>query len=88
MGEFIGDEIEVRFATKGGAPSSFVWRKAEHRITEIEAMRRVLDFRKPWWRRRHRDYYVVRTDAGEAFRLYFHRGPGRSYWVLYARLDK
>jgi len=87
MREFVGDEIEVHFARKPGPPTSFTWRGAEYTITKIEAMRRVLDSRSPWYRRRHRDYYVVNTDTGETFRIYFHRGPGRKYWVLYARLE-
>jgi len=87
MHEFIGDEIEVRFARKPGPPTSFVWRGAEHPIAEVKRVRRFLDLRKPWWRRRHRDHYVVRTETGATFELYFNRGPGRRYWVLYKRLD-
>ena len=84
--EFIGDGVEVRFARKPGPPTSFVWHGAEHEIAEVTRRWRTLDFRKPWWQRRHRDYYVVRTLAGEVFELYFHRGPGRRYWVLSKRL--
>ena len=87
MPEFISEEIEVRFTEKPGPPTSFVWRGVEHAITEIEDMRTVLDYQKTWWLRRHRDHYVVKTDTGEAFRIYFHRGPGRRYWVLYQRLE-
>jgi len=86
MAEFIGDEISVRFSKKPGPPTSFVWCKTEYGIAEVKGIRRVLDFRRPWWRRRHRDYYVVRTDTGETFEMYFHRGPGRRYWVLSRRL--
>ncbi len=83
--EFIGEKIEVYCAKKPYPPTSFVWRGTEYRIKKIEAMKRKLDFQKSWWRRRHRDYYWVRTDTGELFELYFHRGPGRKYWVLYSR---
>lgn len=86
MGEFIGDQIAVR-CEAGGRPVSFTWGGAEYKIAEIEAMRRLIDHRKPWYRRRHRDNYVVRTESGEAFRLYFNRGPGRKYWVLQERLE-
>jgi hypothetical protein len=86
--EFVSEEIEVHFAKKPGPPSSFTWRGAEYKITEIAGSTRKLDFRSRWWRRRHRDYYVVRTDTGETFRIYFHRGFGRKYWVLYAKLDE
>ena len=86
--EFIDEEIEVSISQKPGPPTSFVWRENEYKITEIRQMRRVLDFKAAWWRRRHRDYYVVKTDAGEAFEIYFHRGFGRRYWVLLRRLEE
>ena len=53
---------------------------------EIEMVYRRLDFKRPWWRRRHRDYYRVKTDTGQVFEMYFHRGPGKCYWVLYREL--
>ena len=87
MPEFIGDEIEVRFAQKPGPPTSFVWRDEEYEIAQVKSARRGFDFRKPWWRRRHRDYYVVKTQTGQVFEMYFNRGPGRRYWVLYKRRD-
>ena len=49
-------------------------------------IRRKLDFRRAWWTRRHRDFYTVRVHTGQVFELYFHRGPGRRYWVLYKEL--
>ena len=82
MPEFIWEEIEVAFEKKPGPPSSFAWRGKEYKITEMLGRRQVLDFKKQWWKRKHRDYYTVRTDSGETFKLYFHRGPGRRYWVL------
>jgi hypothetical protein len=88
MAEFIDDEIEVHFVKKPGPPTSFIWRGMEYKITEIKDMRRSLDFQKAWWQRRHRDYYVVKTETGEIFEIYFHRGYGRRYWVLYRRLEE
>ena len=88
MGEFIGEEIEVHFVKKPGSPTSFTWRGREHKIVEIESKHRRLDFSKPWWRRRHRDYYIIKTDGGDTLRIYFHRGPGKKYWVLYERLEE
>ena len=87
MAEFIGDEIEVHFAKKPGEPTSFTWGGEEYKIAKIFAKRRVLDSKKQWWRRRHRDYYVVQTEGAETFRIYFNRGPGRKYWVQYERLE-
>jgi hypothetical protein len=86
--EFIGDEIEVRFAKKPGPPTSFVWRGEEYTIAQIRRRWRSLDYQKSWWRRRHRDHYVVEVQTGEVFELYFHRGFGRRYWVLYRKLDE
>jgi hypothetical protein len=86
MGEksrFIDEEIEVRSAQEPGPPTSFVWHGQEYRIVEIEKAYRRLDFKRAWWRRRHRDYYRVKTDTGQVFEIYFNRGPGKRYWVLY-----
>jgi len=86
MATFIGQEIEVRCG-RAGRPKSFSWDGREHVIAAVEGMHRVIDHSRPWYRRKHRDNYVVRTEAGEAFRLYFHRGPGRKYWVLREKLE-
>jgi hypothetical protein len=88
VSKFISEEIEVRFGRKPGPPVSFVWRGIEHRVAEVRSMRRVLDVRSPWWQRRHRDYYQVKTDAGDVFEIYLHRGPGKRYWVLYRKVDE
>lgn len=88
MGQFISQEITVLFAAKPGPPTSFIWRGVEHAIAKVRDAQRRLDFRKPWFARRHRDYYVVETEAGEVFEIYHHRGPGRRYWVLYRRLEE
>lgn len=80
---FIAEEIAVRFAAQPGPPRSFIWRGREYKIIEVLSARQELDFKRAWWRRRHRDHYLVKTDDGRAFELYFHRGPGRRYWVLY-----
>jgi hypothetical protein len=87
VSEFIDEEVTVEFAKRPGPPTSFVWRGVEYRIAAVEHMRRVLDFERRWFQRRHRDYLIVRTETGEVFELYRHRGPGRRYWVLYKRLD-
>ncbi|MHC4480238.1 MAG: DUF6504 family protein [Planctomycetota bacterium] len=88
MAKFIGDEVEVKFEKKPGPPTAFVWRGAQYRIARIRRRWRTLDLRKAWWRRRHRDHYVVETEGGEVFELYFHRGFGRRYWVLYRTLEE
>jgi len=85
-GRFIAEEVEVRFADRPGPPVAFVWREREYRIAQVLSARRQLDFKRAWWRRRHRDNYLVKTDTGRIFELYCHRGPGRRYWVLYREL--
>jgi len=84
--KFIGEEIEVRFGEEPGPPRSFVWRDRVFHIEEVLVIRRKLDFRRAWWTRRHRDFYTVLVHTGQVFELYFHRGPGRRYWVLYKEL--
>jgi len=27
--------------------------------------------------------FIVKTDTGQMFEIYHHRGPGKRYWVLY-----
>lgn len=84
---FVGEEIEVRVEGDAGHPVSFVWRGEEHVVGQIVTEWRRLDLgRRPWWSRRHRDHYVVRTDGGRVFEIYRHRGPGRRYWVLLKEL--
>lgn len=87
MSTFIGEEVEVRRAGPGGPPESFIWQGREYRVESVRRRWRQVDLRRSWWRRRHRDHYVVTTQGGEAFQLYHHRGFGRKYWVLYARMS-
>ena len=87
MRRFIGEEVEVTFDKRPGPPTSFVWRGTEYRIVEVLGQRQVLDFKHKWYRRSHRDYYTVKADTGEVFRLYRHRGPGRRYWVLRTQVE-
>lgn len=80
-GRFIDEEIEVQTG-EFGRPCAFVWRGKVFKVAELLEVRRRLDLKKAWWRRRHRDHFRVRTTDGRVFELYFHRGPGRRYWVL------
>jgi len=85
-GRFIDAEVEVLFVDRPGPPVGFRWEGKEYRIVEVLEFRTELDFQRSWWRRRHRDWYKVRTNGGRVFELYFHRGPGRRYWVLLREL--
>lgn len=85
-GRFIGEEVEVK-AGDFGRPLGFVWRGRNFELVEILRSWRKLDLGRAWRRRRHRDHHLVRTDARRVFELYFHRGPGRRFWVLLRELD-
>lgn len=85
QGRFIDEQVEVE--SEGfGVPRAFVWQGERHEVVEVLSVRRRLDFKRAWWRRRHRDYFRVRTREGRVFELYHHRGPGRRYWVLLQEL--
>ena len=84
---FIGEEVEARFETRPGPPSSFVWRGVEYKVAHVESARTRLDFQKSWWRRRHRDEYTVKLESGEVCKLYFYRGGGDKSWVLHEIIE-
>jgi len=84
-GRFIGERVTVEMADLE-RPVRFTWRGQTYTIVSIEASSRRLDFRSAWYRRRHRDYFVVKVDTGQRFELYRHRVPGRPYWVLTRQL--
>jgi len=85
QGAFIDEQVQVEVG-EYSLPKGFIWRGEKFEVAEILSFWRKLDFKKAWWRRRHRDYYRVRTVDGRVFELYRHRGPGRRYWVLLREL--
>ncbi|MFX1562857.1 MAG: hypothetical protein ACFFDP_06080 [Promethearchaeota archaeon] len=84
--KFIGARVSVEVVDLE-KPIRFKWNEKTYSIVEIEASSRRLDLRSAWFRRRHRDYFVVLVDTGQRFELYHHRGPGPSYWVLTRELS-
>lgn len=84
-GKFIGERISVEVADLE-KPTSFTWRGRQYTIIEIKASTRRLDLRSTWYRRKHRDYFIVQVDSGERFEIYRHRVPGKPYWVLTRQL--
>jgi hypothetical protein len=80
-GKFIGERVAVKMADLE-RPVQFTWRGQTYAIARIEASSRRLDFRSAWYRRRHRDYFIVTVATGQRFELYRHRVPGKPYWVL------
>ncbi|MBE7560074.1 hypothetical protein HS125_14505 [bacterium] len=87
MARFISEEVEVEIGPQPGIPAGFTWRDRRFVVARVLAHQLRLDHERRWYRRRHRDWFVVQTETGEFFKLYRHRGPGRSYWVLYEELD-
>lgn len=86
QGKFIGDRISVNVSNLE-EPISFTWRNRTYKITKIEASTRRIDLRNAWYRRKHRDYFVVQVETGQLFELYRHRVPGKPYWVLTRELS-
>ena len=84
-GRFIGERVSVELR-EPDIPSSFTWHGRVYTITSIESHLRRVDRRREWYRRRHRDYFLVRVDTGQLFELYHHRIPGKPYWVLMREL--
>jgi hypothetical protein len=85
-GKFIGKRIIVDVIDLE-KPTSFTWQGKRYKITKIEASNRRLDLRSAWYRRKHRDYFIVEVESGERFELYRHRVPGKPYWVLTRQLS-
>ncbi len=83
--KFIGERISVEVVDLE-KPASFTWRGRQYKIIEIQASTRRLDFRSTWYRRKHRDYFIVQVESGERFEIYRHRVPGKPYWVLTRQL--
>ena len=86
-GRFIGERIFVDVVDLE-KPVSFTWRNQKHKIIEIEASDRRLDLQSTWYRRKHRDYFIVKIEGGKCFEIYRHRVPGKPYWVLTRELPK
>ncbi|MHA2426845.1 MAG: DUF6504 family protein [Candidatus Hermodarchaeia archaeon] len=86
QGQFIGERIDVE-VIELEKPVSFTWRNQQYKIVEIEASNRRLDLRSTWYRRKHRDYFIVQVEEGRRFEIYRHRVPGKPYWVLTRELS-
>jgi len=84
-GKFISERISVEVEDLE-RPVKFTWRNREYIIREIIASNRRLDLKSTWYRRKHRDYFIVEVDSGERFEIYRHRVPGPAYWVLSRQL--
>ncbi|MEW5702774.1 MAG: DUF6504 family protein [Candidatus Zixiibacteriota bacterium] len=89
--QFIGEKIEVETGGRAIEPVSMSWRGARYHITEIVTTWHDWGFpsgakQRDWRTRRHRNYFRVRTDAGDIFEIYLDRSRGPGEWFLYQRL--
>lgn len=86
----IDQSITVELDAPGGGvkePVAFTWRGRRHAIAEIVAAWADYGFgagevTRTWYRRRHRNYYRVRTEEGALYELYLDRSGSRRQWVL------
>ena len=84
-GKFISERISVEVEDLE-RPVKFTWRNREYIIREIIASNRRLDLKSTWYRRKHRDYFIVEVESGERFEIYRHRVPRPAYWILSRQL--
>ena len=92
--EFVGEEIAVREGDGVKGPVRFEWRGRAYQMHEIlsawQDHGQPVTLRRPNWRtRRHRNYFDVRTESGERFRIYLDRGTKKSArwrWVMERKL--
>lgn len=79
---FIGEDVEVELSGPEGIPSHIIWRGKKYRILNIVATWQRLDLQRRWWKRRHRDYFLIEVENGKMWEIYRHRGPGDRFWRL------
>ena len=78
--QFLGREIKVTTGGEVKHPTAFTLDGREYTIAEIVQAWHDHGFgpsatgRQRWWQRRHRNYYLVKTSAGELFEIYYDRG--------------
>jgi len=91
--QFVGKEITVKTAGELNQPVSFCLDKRDYRIAEILESWPDYGFgsstvgKKRWWQRHHRNYYRVKTEAGDIYEIYYDRGVNKKhpeYRIWYA----
>lgn len=87
--EAFSEKITVECAGDPPRPVAFTWRGEEFRIAEVLTGWHDYGFpagsprKKNFRMRRHRNYYVVRTETGRRFEIYLDRKGPDTAWVLY-----
>ncbi|MDI6840543.1 MAG: DUF6504 family protein [bacterium] len=89
--EFVGNPIIVTYNSDKLKPTSFTWKDREYKITEIIDSYQDFKFsptapnKKNWKLRRHRNYWVVKTDDGTKFKIYLDRAGRKREWILFSK---
>ena len=92
--ELVNERITVEAEAPAGGvrePVAFTWRGRRYEVTEILAAWVDAGFgagekTRPWYNRRHRNYYRVRADGGETYVIYLDRSGSRRDWILSRKL--
>lgn len=91
---FYCEPIQVETSDKLWWPAAFSWRGRRYLVSEVIQDWQDWgfggsDIRKKTWRsRHHRNYFLVKTDSGEVFKIYYDRGTksdSRREWILLTR---
>ena len=88
---FYGERIKVETVDQSFHPSAFVWHGQRYVINRIihswpdSGYAKFTTNKGDWRSRHHRNYFVVRTDAGRVFKIYHDRGVKKEsprVWIL------
>lgn len=93
--QFLSREIQVTVGEN--VPVSFKLDGQEYKIAAIVYTWPDYGFgraplqRRRWWHRRHRNYYIVKTEDGKLFEIYHDRGTSlegvrKGKWFVYRQL--
>ena len=92
--QFYCEPIQVETGDKLYLPAAFSWRGNRYLVLEVMESWQDWGFggtetrKKSWWLRHHRNYFLVRTDGNEVFKIYCDRGTkmgARRQWILLTR---
>lgn len=92
--QFYCEPIEVETGDRLHWPAALTWRGHRYLISEVIKSWQDWGFggsavRKKTWRlRHHRNYFLVKTDSNEVFKIYHDRGTkigSRREWILLTR---
>jgi hypothetical protein len=87
---FIGETVRVSWVQEVGykRPTTITWNGQDLAVQEIimkwddHGFGQSPPKKRPWYLRRHRTYYRVKTGDGRVLELYLDRGAEKETWVL------